>query len=107
MSDTVNGLHLTDEEVGAVLQAIQEGRVRGLDDVTYDIKEWDEEAVRDWLEHNHTPGHARYMVTTLRAGRRVKSRPTPTATDIAIRVLTRRVAQLEHDIAALRERLPG
>jgi hypothetical protein len=98
-------MHLTDEEVAMVLQAIQEGRIRGLDDVPYDPESWNEEAVRDWLEHNHTPSHARFMVTTLRAGKQVKSRPTPPTTDITTRALARHIAQMEREIAALRERL--
>jgi hypothetical protein len=102
MSDSYQ---LTDDDVAVVLQAIREGRVRGLDDEPYDAEAWDEEAAREWLERTHTPSHARYMVTTLRAGKRIKSRPTPPTTDLAIRALARRIAQLERTVDALRERL--
>lgn len=96
------GISLTDEEIGIVLQAIREGRVRNLDDVPYDAEVWDEEAVGDWLERTHLPRRARQIVSTLRGGRNIKSRPVAPTVDIAMWPLLARIAQLEHEVAVLR-----
>jgi hypothetical protein len=103
MSDSPTGFQPTDDDVAVVLQAIHDGRVRGLDDEPYDAEAWDDEAVRDWLQRTHMPAHARYIVTTLRGGRNIKSRPAAPTVYIALQTLTRRVEQLEREVAALRE----
>ena len=92
------GINLTDEDVAVVLQAIREGRVRTLDDVPYDAEVWDEEAVRDWLERTHLPRRARQIVSTLRNGQRVQSRPIAPTVDIALRPLLVRIAELEREV---------
>jgi hypothetical protein len=107
MFESTTGHQLTDDDVAVVLQAIREGRVRGLDDEPFDSEEWDKEAVRDWLERTHMPTRARQIVTTLHRGRNIKSRPMAPTTHIALQALARRISHLEHEIAALRERLPG
>lgn len=105
MTGSTRRIQLTDEDVKVVLQAISEGRVRTLDDVPYDPKEWDEETVRDWLERTHMPTHARWMVSTLRGGRKIKSRPVAPTVRLALGALEQRIQQLELEVADLRERL--
>ncbi len=104
------GISLTDEEVAMVVQAIREGRVRTLDDLPYDAEVWDEEAVRDWLERTHLPRRARQIVSTLRGGRNIKSRPVAPTVDIALRVLVAhihtlqtRIDALQHEVSELRQ----
>lgn len=106
MTEPPTGIQLTDDDVSVVLQAIREARVRGLDDAPYDPEEWDDEAVRDWLERTHRPTRARQIVSTLRGGRNIKSRPMAPTTHIALQALVRRIMQLERDVAALQQRLP-
>jgi hypothetical protein len=105
MSDSPTGFQPTDDEVALVVQAIRGGRVRGLDGALYDPnpKVWNEEAVRDWLERTHTPRRAREIVRILRGGGNIKSRPAASTVYIALQTLTRRVEQLEREVAALRE----
>jgi hypothetical protein len=105
MTEPPTGFQLTNDDVAVVLQAIRAGRVRDLDDVPYDPEQWDEEAVRYWLERTHRPAHARYIVTTLGAERHIKSRPMSPTTSIALQALIRRIAQLEREVADLHARL--
>ena len=107
MTDSTRGIKLTDEDVTIVIQAIREGRVRTLDGVPYDAKDWDdEETVRDWLERTHTRRRAREIVDTLRRGDNIKSRPVAPTVHLSLRTLEQRITQLERQVAELRERLP-
>ena len=97
------GIHLTEDDVAQVLQAIGEGRVRDLDDTPYDAAVWDEEVVRDWLERTHFPTRARQIVSMLRNGQRIKSRPVAPTVNIALRLLFARIEHLEREVAELRQ----
>lgn len=102
----VHSVSLTEDDVAVVLQAIREGRVRTLDGVAYEAALWDEEAVRDWLERTHLSRRAKQILAELRKGQQVKSRPVAPTVDIALRTLLARMAQLEQEVARLRERQP-
>jgi hypothetical protein len=106
MPETAGRVHLTDDDVAVVLQAIREGRVRALDDTPYDAADWDEETVRDWLERTHLPTRARQIVSTLRGGRQIKSRPVAPTTNLTLRALSTRIVHLERELAALKQRVP-
>jgi hypothetical protein len=107
MPETAGRVHLTDDDVAVVLRAIREGRVRALDDSLYYATAWDEEAVRDWLERTHLPTRARQIVSTLRGGRQIKSRPVAPTVNIALRALRTRIVQLERELAELKQHVPG
>ena len=78
-------------------------RVCDLNDVPYDQAAWDAETVRDWLERTHQPPHARYIVTILRKGQRIKSRPFAPTVEVMLRPLLR-ITQLEQEIETLKQR---
>ena len=107
MNASSGEVHLSDDEVAVVLQAIGEGRVRDLDDVPYDPAVWDAEAVRDWLERTHRPTRAHEIVRTLRNGRTIKSRPFAPTVSIVLHALMHRITQLEQEMAALKQRVSG
>jgi hypothetical protein len=96
-------IHLTDDDVKVVLDAINAGRVRDLPGVPYDPMMWDKEAVRDWLERTHLPRRARQTLYELRAGKYVKSRPHASTVRMAVHGLEARIAQLEQDVAEMKQ----
>jgi len=96
---------LADEDVDAVIQAIREGRVRTLDGVLYDPAVWNAEAVRDWLKRTHRSRRAKQLLAELRNVQQARSRSVALTTDIALRPLLVRSAQLEQEVAEFQERL--
>jgi hypothetical protein len=93
---------LTEKDIELVIRSIGEGRVRGLDKVPYDPKLWDIEAVRDWLERNQEPRRARQILSELKNGDTVTSRPMAPTAWFAIHTLLTRIEQLERDVAELK-----
>ena len=103
--------HLTKEDVAVVQQAIREGRVLIWlpfeEELPYDSDLWDEEAIRDWLERTHLPKRAKQILSQLRRGQTIKSRPISPTVEIALRKLVERVTKLEQEVALLKASQTG
>lgn len=93
---------MSDDDVETVLKAIRDGRVFSLAEEPYDPALWDEEAVRDWLEHAQSSMRARQNIGILRSGRNIYSRLVAPTVEIALKALIAQTARLEQEIAALR-----
>lgn len=106
MAQITGEFHLTKEDVAVVQQAIREGRVLTWlpfeKDLPYDSDLWNEEAIRDWLERTHFPKRAKQILSQLRRGQTIKSRPIAPTVEIALRTLIERVTKLEREVALLK-----
>ncbi len=106
MAQITGEFHLTKEDVAIVQQAIREGRVLIWlpfeEELPYDSDLWDEEAIRDWLERTHFPKRAKQILSQLRRGQTIKSRPISPTVEIALRKLVERITKLEQEVALLK-----
>ena len=110
MAQTTGEFHLTKEDVAVVQQGIREGRVLIWlpfeEELPYASDLWNEEAIRDWLERTHFPKRAKQILSQLRRGQKIRSRPISPTVEIALRKLVERITKLEQEVALLKASQP-
>ena len=106
MAQTTGEFRLTKEDIAVVQQAIREGRILTWlpfeKELPYEPDLWNEEAIRDWLERTHFPRRAKQILSQLRRGQTIKSRPISPTVEIVLRKLVGRVTELEQEVALLK-----